>query len=247
MNLAVVAVEAQIGDDQVRSSGVVLDADEGLILTSAHTLWGATSLRVATGLGVLYGRIVARAPCDDLAVVEAQPRLPGLVVLEPAADEPAAEDLLLAVGRREASPDVATGSLVTIPSRAVEGAAPAALGEGLPGLNAALRLDGALVPESSGGPVVDSRGRLVGLALATGSPEQPGGLAIPWSAVKERLQELRQDARRLYVGWREQYRCADRLHAYAETEHAGYRRVDARINAPVAATRLPGTETVDAE
>ena len=64
---------------------------------------------------------------------------------------------------------------------------------------------------------------------------------------RSRLDELQRDTRRIYVGWRAQYRCADRLHAYAQAEHAGYRRVDARINAPVPATRLAGTEEIDAE
>jgi len=33
--------------------------------------------------------------------------------------------------------------------------------------------------------------------------------------------------------------------AYAAAEHPSYRRIDARINAPVPATRLRGTEVVD--
>ena len=56
------------------------------MVTSAHTVWGATSLRLTTGLGVLHGRLVARAPCAGLAVIEIQPRIPGLVALPEAAD-----------------------------------------------------------------------------------------------------------------------------------------------------------------
>ena len=78
---ALVGIDARIGHDQVHSAGAVIDADNGLILTSAHTVWGATSLRLSTGVGVLHGRIVARAPCADLAIVETEPRIPGLVAL----------------------------------------------------------------------------------------------------------------------------------------------------------------------
>jgi hypothetical protein len=34
---------------------------------------------------------------------------------------------------------------------------------------------------------------------------------------------------------------------YALHEHPGYQPIDARINAPVPATRLPGTERLDAQ
>src|SRR4051794_26136146 len=82
LDFAVVAIEARVGGDTVRSSGVVIDADKGLVLTSAHSVWGTTSLRLTTGVGVLHGRIVARAPCTDLALLELQPRIPGLVALK---------------------------------------------------------------------------------------------------------------------------------------------------------------------
>lgn len=53
------------------------------------------------------------------------------------------------------------------------------------------------------------------------------------------------DDRRIYVGWRSYYRCAPQLHAYARRKHSGYDPKDAVINAPVPATRLPGTEQLD--
>jgi S1-C subfamily serine protease len=247
LNLGVVAIDARVGGDRVRSSGTVIDGDAGLVLTAAHSVWGATSLRVTTGLGVLHGRIVGRAPCDDLALVEVEPRVPGLVALPQASGgEPPTADLLTAVGRREADPELGTGSLVRIPTRAARAGVDASLGGGLQPLAGAILLDAPLVPESSGGPVVDREGRLVGLAMAT---EEGAGrdaaLAVPWSVVKTRLDELERGPRRIYVGWRDQYRCAPQLHAYAAAEHPGYRRVDARIDAPVPATRLPGTQTLD--
>jgi hypothetical protein len=73
------------------------------------------------------------------------------------------------------------------------------------------------------------------------------GLVVPWSEIKARLDELTLDKHRIYVGWREQYRCAPQMHAYAEREHPGYKAIDARINAPVPATRLPGTGQLDSQ
>lgn len=237
LQLGVVAIDARIGDERVRSSGTIVDARAGLVVTTAHAVWGATSLRLTTGLGVLHGRLVARAPCAGLAVIEIQPRLPGLTALVPAAaGTPPPTELLSAVGRRE-------GELVTIPTGVAGTVEQAVVDPVLPPLEGALRLDGAIVPESSGGPVVNAAGEVVGMAVA--GPAGEDALAVPWSTVRARIAELQVDARRIFVGWREHYRCAGALHAYARAEHSGYRRADARINAPVPATRLPGTEGLD--
>ena len=246
LNLGVVAVDAKIGSDRVRSSGTVIDPEDGLVLTSAHNVWGSESLRVTTGLGVMHGRIVARAPCADLAVLQVEPRIPGLVALPAGAgSEPPRTELLQAVGRREADPDLGTGSLVTIPTRTAKAGVTASLGGGLRPFTGAIRLDAPIVPESSGGPVVDDEGRLVGVAMATEGATQAEALALPWSDVKTLLDQLQPGPRRVYVGWREQYRCAPQLHAYAAAVYPGYRKQDAVINAPVPATRLPGTKALD--
>jgi S1-C subfamily serine protease len=238
LDLGVVGIDARIGDRRVRSSGAVVDARAGLVVTSAHSVWGATSLRLETGLGTLHGRLVARAPCAGLALIEIQPRLPGLDALPAASGgTPPATELLTAVGRRQ-------GGMLSIPLRAVGTEPTASFDATMPPLDGAIRLDGAVVPEASGGPVVNAAGELVGMAIATGAGD---GLAIPWAIVQARLAELQVDERRIYVGWREHYRCAPQLHAYAEREHPGYRASDAVINAPVPATRLPGTRDLDAQ
>src|SRR3954462_10874655 len=135
LNLSVVAVEARVGGDAVHGSGTVIDADNGLVLTSARAVWGATSLKLSTGVGIVHGRIVARAPCDDLAVVETEPRVPGLVSLaDRPAPAPAPGAPVTAYGRRL----VRTGSgMLPVPAQVA---------------SAPLRLDALLVPEAAGGP-----------------------------------------------------------------------------------------------
>jgi hypothetical protein len=184
---AVVGIDARIGHDDVHSAGAVIDADDGLILTSAHTVWGATSLRLSTGVGILHGRVVARAPCADLAVLETQPRIPGLVAL--------------------------TGTT---------------------------QANGHLTPvrRADGSPLVDGDDHIVGVFTR-------GGAVVPWAHVKALLDRLQPDARRVFVGWRDQYRCAGRLDAFAKAHHAGFREADAVLNRPVPATRLPGTQGLD--
>src|SRR3954454_25067477 len=114
LNLGVVAIEARVGGDAVHSSGTVIDAERGLVLASARAVWGATSLKLSTGLGILHGRIVARAPCDDLALVETQPRVPGLVSLaDRAGSTPPTGALVTAYGRRLTTPGE---GLLTLPA-----------------------------------------------------------------------------------------------------------------------------------
>ena len=235
LELGLVAVGARIGDDSVRSSGIVVDGGAGLVVTTAHTVWGARSLKLDTPVGILHGRIVARAPCDDLALLQTYPRIPGLVAPVPAPESrPAQGQALRSVGRRRI--DGGNG-LVSIPVRA--SGAGTAMRPFPPSTTA---LDAPLVPEVSGGPVLDEAGRLVGMAIARDSG---AGLTLPWEAIRRRLDELRPGPREVYVGWRDQYRCVSALHAYAREHHPGFHARDARLNAYVPATRLPGTEALD--
>jgi len=235
-----VALTAQIGEDVVTSSGVVLDADRGLVLTSAHTVWGARSLKVTTELGTLHGRLVARAACDGLALVETHPRLPGLTPLR-LAPEGARPERLVAFGWR-----FAVGrpqELAAQPVRAPEPVRDAVVDPALPRLESALALPFAVPPGASGGPLVDGEGRLAGLLQAEGR----GGraVALPVARIRDRLGELRPGPRRIYVGWEEQYACSDRLMRFAGARHAGFVRRDAALNAPVPASRLPGVGEVE--
>lgn len=205
---SVVGLQAQIGDDVVYSSGTVIDADAGLVLTTAHSVWGAKTLRLETGVGVLHGRIVARAPCADLALIETQPRIPGLAALE-----------------GTSSPEGAT----TVVARSRDGRL--------------VRADpaGRLPLAASGAPALDDPGQVAGvMVVGYGKPS-----VRPWKSVQRLLEELQPGPRRVYVGWRDQYRCTPELHRYAQAHHPGYRERDAVLNAPLPATRLPGTEDLD--
>jgi S1-C subfamily serine protease len=207
-------------------------------VTTAHTVWGARSLKLATPLGILHGRIVAARRATSLALIEAYPRIPGLVAPAPAPSSAAsAGQLVRTVGRRGSDPDAGAYGFVSIPARAIgrgTGGSP------LPSRTTAL--DTPLVPEVSGGAVLDEAGRLVGMAI---SQEGRPGLSLPWRAISGRLNELRPGPREVYVGWRDQYRCVSAQHAYARAHHPGFRARDARLDAYVPATRLPGTEALD--
>lgn len=245
VDLGVVGVGARIGSDHALASGFVVDGDRGLVVTAAHTVWGARSLKLSTALGILHGRIVARAPCDDLAVLEVHPRIPGLAPLpEAPVGSPARGQLLRSLGRRSAYIGAVAPALATIPVRTTASAP--SRGQLLPLSKSAVQLDSPLVPEVAGGPVIDEAGRLVGMAQSAADPAVAATSAtIPWWFIKRRLAELKPGPRRVFVGWAEQYVCAGRQHEYARSVHPGYRPGDARLNAPVAPSRLPGTEGLD--
>jgi S1-C subfamily serine protease len=245
LDLGVVAVTARIGNDTVQSAGAVVDADRGLILTTAHSVWGARSLRVSTGIAVLHGRIVARDACDDLAVLETQPRLPGLVAIRPATDGALlAGRPIVAVRRRAAlpapnHPDLTTDRVRVTPQAAGE------LVRGVRPRQAVLLGASSLPSHATGAPLIGDDGRLAGLVQILRGEHGWVRTALPWETIDARMRELRPGDRAQYVGWREHYRCQGALHRYAAARHRGYRPVDAHLNAPVAATRLPGTAGVD--
>jgi S1-C subfamily serine protease len=242
LDLSVVAITALIGREQEESTGVVVDVDRGLILTTAHGVWGARSLRVATGIAVLHGRIVARDACDDLAVLETQPRLPGLVAVRPSPDGTLDAGVpVLAVRRRAALPSGGRPDLVT---QRVTTRAAARRADLVP--DGARALDAPqLSAAASGAPLIGRDGRLAGLAQIVERGAGTTRAALPWDMIEARMRELRPGGRAAYVGWRRHYRCSGALHRYVSARHRAYRRSDAQLNAPVPATRLPGTEAVD--
>jgi len=202
LELGIVGIDARVGGDVVHGSGAVIDADKGLVLTSARAVWGATSLRLTTGVGVLHGRIVARAPCSDIALLEMQPRIPGLQALERDGKLRRPYDAVA----RDADGDVT-------------------------------HLQDAEDAAAEGAPIVDGEGRIAGVATGEG--------ALPWSVIDGRLAKLQPGPRRIYVGWRDEYACTPDLNAWAKKRHPGFRERDTVLNAPVPASRVPGTGDLD--
>jgi hypothetical protein len=234
--LSVVRITARIGDDEVRSAGVVIDGPQGRVLTTAHSLWGATSLKVSTGLAVVHGRIMARDPCDDLAVVEMQPRLPGFRQIARGTDSNG-----IVVLRPQGPPHGPLRSVRGARVREEQRQSGVLIAPDLPPSDDARPLTGTLTAEDTGAPVIDANGRLSGLVRAG----DQGAAELPWDLINDRLQELRPGAGTVFAGWKPHYRCATALQARALAQHPGYDPDDARLNAPVPATRLPGTQGVD--
>ena len=175
---AVVAVDAR---RQIAASGIVWP-DEGLVVTASHVIEREEGITVTLAGGEKVGaRLAGRDPGSDLAVL----RLTGGGAPPPADLAPAESvrvgHLVIALGRPGGEATMASFGVVS----AVGGAWRTALGGQV---DAYIRADVRLLPGFSGGPLIDTAGRVVGFNswhLANGQD-----VAIPAHTVRSIVQTL---------------------------------------------------------
>ena len=198
------------------SGSGILFAPDGFLLTNHHVVRGQQELRVRLNDGrEVAGHRVGADPWTDLAVVQADTS--GLPYAE------LGDSSRLRVGQLA----VAIGSPLGFESTVTAGVI-SALGRTLRSITGHLvdnviQTDAALNPGNSGGPLVDSHGRVVGINTAVIQPAQGICFAIPINAAKHILPQLMQHGRvvRGYLG----------LHARS-VPLAGHRRGDSGWNRP---------------
>jgi S1-C subfamily serine protease len=174
---AVVRVEAR---RRQSASGVLWGAD-GLVLTADHVLERDEDLAVGLPDGKsLPARIVGRDPGTDLALLRAEAG--GLSAIEhgPA---PRVGHLALIVARPggELATSIGVVSAIGGPARTRRGGQ----------LDGFIRTDATYYPGFSGGPLVDTSGRMIGLATSQfGGGGTGAGLAISLETVQRVAQSL---------------------------------------------------------
>jgi S1-C subfamily serine protease len=152
----------------------------GLIVTNAHVVAGSSDSTVTTQEGTeLDATPVYYDPNDDLALLRVGTDLPTLPISE----------------RRQTG---ARAAVLGYPENGPYAVAPARLGETRPTISedsygngpvdrTIVALRGAVRSGNSGGPLVDSRGRVVGTVFAATTAGVPGGFAIPAEDVRDAL------------------------------------------------------------
>ncbi len=183
---AIVAVHAR---PRVSSSGV--QWRPGVIVTADHTIRRDDEIRITLADGrKVAAELAGRDPSTDIAVLSA-PEL-----LDPVVEFSTGEDLrpgalALTLGRGEETGISATMGVISSVSgtwRTWRGGR----------IDQFVRLDAALYPGSSGGAVVDVRGRILG--IATSGLSRTAAICIPVSTVDRVVKELL-DSGHIRRGW----------------------------------------------
>jgi S1-C subfamily serine protease len=179
---SVVTVEAlDRATNKVRDigTGVIANAD-GIILTALHVVQNAGAIRVTFADGTPSAAAIRAAdPAMDIAALTAT-TLPSVVVPAVLGGGAQIGDDVLAVGNQ-------LGLTSSLTTGVVSGLDRTAGGPGGKPLSGLIQFDAAVNPGSSGGPLVNRNGQIVGIVVALANPSDAGtfigiGFAVPIGA-----------------------------------------------------------------
>jgi S1-C subfamily serine protease len=192
---AVVSIEVRVGQAGATGSGVVVEADDGYIVTNNHVVSGADGVEGAEIRAVFSdgsgsaARIVGRDPASDIAVLKVEK--PGLVPaqLGDSADV-VVGDPVVAIGSPLGLAGTVTTGIVSALERPVR-----LSGEGSDtnAVISAVQTDAPINPGNSGGALVDATGAVIGIntAIASVGGGSVGlGFAIPIDTVRDIAEQL---------------------------------------------------------
>jgi S1-C subfamily serine protease len=167
--------------EQGSGSGFIWDVD-GHIVTNNHVVAGADEVDVTLANGqTLPSEVVGVDSYYDIAVLKIEPEALMLAPLELAdSDEVRVGQTVIAIGNPFGLDRTLTSGLVSALGRRVETDQGALIGQ-------AIQTDAAINPGNSGGPLLDVRGRVIGMNTAINSPTGGSvgiGFAVPSNIIK---------------------------------------------------------------
>ncbi len=191
---AVVNLRAGRGRTQGNGSGVLFSPD-GFLLTNHHVVQGQDRIRVRLISGEeLSGRVVGNDPPTDLAVVQAEGDTFPQAELGDSSQLRVGQ-LVVAIGSPLGFESTVTAGVISAVGRTLRSISGHLVDQ-------VIQTDAALNPGNSGGPLVDSKGRVIGINTAVIQPAQGICFAIPVNIARQILPQLLQHGRvfRGYLG-----------------------------------------------
>ena len=191
------------GGQAASGSGFVIDT-EGHIVTNDHVVEGATQYRVRFGENgdPIAAKLLGTDPSSDLALLKVNPDDVG-EALQPlqlgASQQLRPGDPAIAIGSPFGLEGTVTSGIVSALGRTIQ--APNGFS-----ISNAVQTDAAINPGNSGGPLLDDRGRVIGVTsqIRTNGGDQNSGVgfAVPVDAIKRALPYLKdgKDVPHAYLG-----------------------------------------------
>lgn len=158
---------------QSAGSGVIIDAQQGYVLTNAHVVRDADDIEVGLKDGrTVVAKLIGKDDEVDLAVLKIEPK--DLIAINLAtSSEVRVGDFVVAIGNPFSLGQTVTSGIVSAIGRS---------GLGIEGYEDFIQTDASINPGNSGGALVNLRGELVGINTAIISPAGGNvgiGFAIP--------------------------------------------------------------------
>lgn len=202
---------------QSLGSGVIVDADNGYVLTNHHVIDRAVEISVNLHDGrTLKAELVGSDPEADIALLKVE--ADGLSALPLAnSDKLRVGDFVVAIGNPFGLGQTVTSGIVSALSRS---------GLGIEGYEDFIQTDASINPGNSGGALVNLRGELVGIntAILSKSGGNVGiGFAIPINMASSVAKQLIEygEVRRGHLGAEAQDLTPELAHAFGLRDRAG--------------------------
>jgi S1-C subfamily serine protease len=175
-------------------TGFVID-EQGSILTNAHVVEGASSVRVRfSDARTVPAQVRGRDPSTDLALLRVEPRGLDLRPLELGSSRDVrVGDPTVAIGNPFGLERTLTTGVVSALQREIPSQDPRYQ------IRDVIQTDAAINPGNSGGPLIDAAGRVIGVNSAIRSSQGGGnvgiGFAVPIDTARDVIPQLRDRGR----------------------------------------------------